>query len=43
MVVVVPPAAVSEALYFLEEDGLRAWPVGEVVEVGGSGARYSES
>jgi phosphoribosylformylglycinamidine cyclo-ligase len=42
MVAVVPPAGVPEALCVLEDDGLRAWHVGEVVK-SGSGGRYSES
>jgi phosphoribosylformylglycinamidine cyclo-ligase len=42
MVVALPAAAVPEALCLLEEDGLRAWHVGEVVE-SGSGGRYLES
>jgi phosphoribosylformylglycinamidine cyclo-ligase len=42
MVAVVPPAGVAEALRVLEDDGLRAWQVGEVVEAGSNG-RYSES
>ena len=43
MVLAVPPGAVPEALSSLEDDGLRAWHVGEVVEAEKSGARYSES
>jgi phosphoribosylformylglycinamidine cyclo-ligase len=42
MVVALPAAAVPEALCLIEEDGLRAWRVGEVVE-SSSGGRYSES
>ena len=42
MVAVVPAAAVEVALSSLAEDGLQAWHVGSVVEVGAAGARYSE-
>ena len=42
MVLAVPRPAVEEALCCLEDSGLRAWHVGEVVEAG-SGGRYSES
>ena len=43
MVAVVPAAGVDAALSSLAEDGLPAWQVGSVVEVGASGARYSEN
>ncbi len=42
MVCVVPSNAVEAALSSLAEDGLPAWPVGLVVAVGASAARYSE-
>ncbi|HEU6440407.1 MAG TPA: phosphoribosylformylglycinamidine cyclo-ligase [Terriglobales bacterium] len=42
MVAVVPPNAVETALASLAEDGLPAWPIGLVVAVDASGARYSE-
>ena len=42
MVAVVPSNAVETALSSLAEDGLPAWPVGLVVAVDASAARYSE-
>jgi phosphoribosylformylglycinamidine cyclo-ligase len=42
MVAVVPPNAVERALSSLAEDGLPAWPIGLVVAVDASAARYSE-
>ena len=42
MVAVVPSNAVETALASLAEDGLPAWPIGLVVAVDASGARYSE-
>jgi phosphoribosylformylglycinamidine cyclo-ligase len=42
MVAVVPSDAVETALASLAEDGLPAWPIGLVVTVDASGARYSE-
>jgi phosphoribosylformylglycinamidine cyclo-ligase len=42
MVAVVPSNAVETALASLAEDGLPAWPIGRVVAVDASGARYSE-
>ena len=43
MVCVVPAAGVSAAIASLAEDGFAAWEVGDVVAVGASEARYSES
>ena len=43
MVCIVPPEAVGTTIACLAEDGLPAWPVGEVVAVDPPGARYSES
>jgi len=43
MVCVVPGAAAQTAIASLEEDGLAAWHVGEVVVIDAQGARYSES
>jgi phosphoribosylformylglycinamidine cyclo-ligase len=43
MVVVVPPEAVECAVSALDDDGLEAWLVGEVVGVDADGARYAES
>jgi phosphoribosylformylglycinamidine cyclo-ligase len=43
MVCVVPADAVEAAISSLAADGLEAWPVGEVVDVGERGARYSET
>ena len=43
MVCVVPPGAAKTAISSLEEDGLAAWQVGEVVAIDALGARYSES
>ncbi len=43
MICVVPPAAVDLAIASLAEDGLAAWHIGDVVETGPLGARYSES
>jgi phosphoribosylformylglycinamidine cyclo-ligase len=42
MVAVVPSNAVERALSSLAEDGLAAWPIGLVVAVDASAARYSE-
>ncbi len=42
MVAVVPSDAVEKALSSLSEDGLPAWPIGLVVAVDASAARYSE-
>ena len=42
MVAVVPSNAVERALSSLAEDGLPAWPIGLVVAVDASAARYSE-
>jgi phosphoribosylformylglycinamidine cyclo-ligase len=42
MVAVVPSNAVESALSSLAEDDLPAWPIGLVVAVDDSGARYSE-
>jgi phosphoribosylformylglycinamidine cyclo-ligase len=43
MVCVVPAAAIEDAMRSLEDDGLEAWHVGEVVAAGAGGPRYSES
>jgi phosphoribosylformylglycinamidine cyclo-ligase len=43
MVCVVPADAAKTAISSLEEDGLAAWQVGEVVPIDALGARYSES
>jgi phosphoribosylformylglycinamidine cyclo-ligase len=43
MVCVVPAEAARTAISSLEEDGLAAWQVGEVVAIDALGARYSES
>jgi phosphoribosylformylglycinamidine cyclo-ligase len=43
MVCVVPSAGVATAIASLAEDGFAAWQVGEVVAIGASEARYSES
>jgi phosphoribosylformylglycinamidine cyclo-ligase len=43
MVCVVPAAGVAAAIASLAEDGFAAWQVGEVVAIGASEARYSES
>ena len=43
MVCVVPAGATNTAILSLEEDGLAAWQVGEVVATDALGARYSES
>ncbi len=43
MVCVVPAAAVESAISSLEDDGLEAWHVGDVVAAGADGPRYSES
>jgi phosphoribosylformylglycinamidine cyclo-ligase len=43
MVCVVPADAAKTAISSLEEDGLAAWQVGEVVPMDALGARYSES
>jgi phosphoribosylformylglycinamidine cyclo-ligase len=43
MVCVVPAGAVETAISSLAADGLEAWQVGEVVETGERGARYSET
>jgi phosphoribosylformylglycinamidine cyclo-ligase len=43
MVCVVPAAGLSAAIASLAEDGFAAWEVGDVVAVGASEARYSES
>lgn len=43
MVCVVPAAAAKTTISSLEEDGLAAWEVGEVVAIDALGARYSES
>jgi phosphoribosylformylglycinamidine cyclo-ligase len=43
MVCVVPAEAVPTAISSLNEDGLAAWRVGEVVAIDAHGARYSES
>jgi phosphoribosylformylglycinamidine cyclo-ligase len=43
MVCVVPTEAARRAILSLEEDGLAAWQVGEVVAIDALGARYSES
>jgi phosphoribosylformylglycinamidine cyclo-ligase len=43
MVAVVPAAGVAVAISSLAEDGFTAWQVGEVVAIGASDARYSES
>ncbi|MGZ6266193.1 MAG: phosphoribosylformylglycinamidine cyclo-ligase [Candidatus Limnocylindrales bacterium] len=43
MVCVVPAEAVKEAMSSLEDDGLEAWHVGEVVVADAGGPRYSES
>ena len=43
MVCVVPAEASKTAISSLEEDGLAAWQVGEVVAIGALEARYSES
>ncbi|MGZ6267780.1 MAG: AIR synthase-related protein, partial [Candidatus Limnocylindrales bacterium] len=43
MVCVVPAEAVEEAMSSLEDDGLEAWHVGEVVVADAGGPRYSES
>jgi phosphoribosylaminoimidazole (AIR) synthetase len=43
MVCVLPATGVATAIASLKEDGFEAWQVGEVVAVGASEARYSES
>ena len=43
MVCVLPAAGVAAAIESLAEDGFAAWQVGEVVAIGASEARYSES
>ncbi len=43
MVCVVPAEAVEAAVRSLEDDGLEAWHVGEVVVADAGGPRYSES
>jgi phosphoribosylformylglycinamidine cyclo-ligase len=43
MVVVVPAAGAFTAMASLTSGGFGAWQVGEVVEIGADGARYSES
>ncbi len=43
MVCVVPAEAVKTAISSLDEDGLTAWQVGQVVAIDALGARYSES
>jgi phosphoribosylformylglycinamidine cyclo-ligase len=43
MVCVVPPAGVEAAISTCAARGFDAWRVGEVEEVGASGARYLES
>ena len=43
MVCVVPPAGVETAISSLAQDGLTAWRVGEVENLGTSAARYLES
>jgi phosphoribosylformylglycinamidine cyclo-ligase len=43
MVCVVPAEAATAAISSLEQDGLAAWQVGEVVTIDALGARYSES
>jgi phosphoribosylformylglycinamidine cyclo-ligase len=43
MVCVVPAEAVEDAMRSLEDDGLEAWHVGEVVVADAGGPRYSES
>jgi len=43
MVCVVPPAGVETAISSLAQDGLAAWRVGEVEEIGAASARYLES
>jgi phosphoribosylformylglycinamidine cyclo-ligase len=43
MVCVVPAAGVATAIASLAKDGFAAWQVGEVVAIGASEARYSES
>jgi phosphoribosylformylglycinamidine cyclo-ligase len=43
MVCVVPAAGVAAAIASLAQDGFAAWQVGEVVAIGASEARYSES
>jgi phosphoribosylformylglycinamidine cyclo-ligase len=43
MVCVVPASGVTVAIASLAEDGFAAWQVGDVVSVGASEARYSES
>jgi phosphoribosylformylglycinamidine cyclo-ligase len=43
MVCVIPAGSVETAIRSLEDEGLEAWRVGEVVEIDAQGARYSES
>ena len=43
MVCVVPPDAVQAAISSLDDAGLTAWRVGDVVSIAAGGSRYSES
>jgi phosphoribosylaminoimidazole (AIR) synthetase len=43
MVCVVPEAGAATAISACAANGFAAWRVGEVVDVGAGGARYSES
>jgi phosphoribosylaminoimidazole (AIR) synthetase len=43
MVCVVPEAGAAAAISACDEYGFAAWRVGEVLEIGAGGARYSES
>ena len=43
MVIAVPAEAVETAICSLDDDGLEAWPVGEVVGIDAGGPRYAES